>query len=113
MDEVLSATLSGAVDDRLAYLTTLAETSDASSRAALTLTEIPHLVEVIREMLADHTPDQRGRCHRCSRRPWRRSTGCAIWWTAYRHLIGDSSPPTLATRRHSLGHAPVIADTKH
>ncbi|MGH4021066.1 MAG: DUF4254 domain-containing protein [Pseudonocardiaceae bacterium] len=99
MDEVLSLTLRNSVYQRLSYLDTLASNADLRSRAALADTEIARMTTAWRALLAEHEPDEHGRCPQCS--GWRRRRGhpCSVWTTAHRHLITDDAPTTSGTGR--------------
>ncbi|MGH3752942.1 MAG: hypothetical protein ACRDRP_09635 [Pseudonocardiaceae bacterium] len=87
MDEVLVSTLQAAVIGRLDYLDTLITDADEPSRAALAETELSRLTAGWRALLAEHQPDEHGRCPQCS--GWRRGHKfpCSVWVIAHQHLI--------------------------
>lgn len=87
MDQVLVATLTTAVEDRLDLLDDLADRNDAASLAQLAESELPSLTATIRDLLLAHQADERGRCRGCRVR-WRRRA-CPVRTCLYRHLIGD------------------------
>ncbi|MEV6639694.1 hypothetical protein [Amycolatopsis sp. NPDC051371] len=102
MDEVLSSALRDAVFGRLDYLDRLAEEGDQHSKAALADSEIVRLTGAFRALLADHEPDEHGRCRSCAATPWRHRARCMVWKAAYRDLVGDAVHRTAAPGRHSL-----------
>jgi hypothetical protein len=91
MGEILTSTLHDAVLGRLDYLERLAVEGDRRSRAALAETEIPRLTVAWRAVLAEHGPDERTRCPRCSGWFRARPHPCSVWTTAYHYLIGAVS----------------------
>ncbi len=108
MDEVLASTLRHAVCERLNYLDTLVAEADQESRAALADTEITRLASAWRALLAEHEPEHRGRCPRCS--GWLRPPRpCSVWTIAHRHLIADDTPAASGTARHASHRRPVTA----
>lgn len=100
MDENLTATLTAGVYERLDYLDRLALEGDDLSRAALAETEILRLTTAWRELLSQHSPDERGRCPQCSgwRRPHRHP--CTVWTTAHQ-LIAADGPSAAEPGRHA------------
>lgn len=88
MDEILAATLSRAVHDRLNCLNNFAHMAGPPS--VLADAEIVRLTETVREMLAQHGPDDSGRCRQCSGWFRRRQHPCSVWTVAHQHLIGFS-----------------------
>jgi hypothetical protein len=111
MDEVLTSTLQDAVFGRLDYLEHLADEGDQQSKAALADTEIGRLTGAFRALLAEHAPDEHGRCPHCS--GWLRpqSHPCSVWDTAHRHLLTAENAPPPRTGRHTFapGHASTRA----
>jgi hypothetical protein len=101
MDEILASTLSDAVHDRLDYLDKLAAEGDPPCRAALAGTEIARLTSGWRTLLAEHEPDEHGRCPQCSGLLRPRRHPCTVWTTAHQHLITEDGPPTATTGRHA------------
>jgi hypothetical protein len=101
MDEVLATTLRDAVHQRLDYLDTLVAEADLQSRAALAESEIARLTTAWRALLAQHQPDEDGRCPQCSgwRRP--RKFPCSVWITAHQHLIAADGPLAAGPGRHT------------
>jgi hypothetical protein len=51
--------------------------------------EMPRLIAVVVALLADHEPDEDGRCRVCA--GWRRPRGarCSVWVTAHRYVVVD------------------------
>ncbi|MDQ3276292.1 MAG: hypothetical protein M3Q39_15035 [Actinomycetota bacterium] len=95
MDEVLASTLHDAVYQRLDYLDRLVTEADLPSRAALADTEVARMTAAWRVLLAQHKPNEHGRCPQCSgwRRP--RKFPCSVWTTAHEHLISvDRAAPS-------------------
>jgi hypothetical protein len=100
MDGVLFSALREATLCWLDRLETLARDADAPSRAALAQNELFRLAEAWRVLLAEHEPDERGRCPRCS--GWcrrRRGYHCSVWMTAHRCLVVDDMS---GLARHSI-----------
>jgi hypothetical protein len=87
MDDVLSSAIRDATYGWLTRLETLIHDADLPSRAALAETETSRLIRAWRGLLAEHEPDQNGRCRRCS--GWRRHRAfpCSVWVTAHRYLV--------------------------
>lgn len=109
MDEVLAATLQGAVHERLDYLDTLVAEADLPSCAALAESEIARLTAAWRAVLAEHQPDGDNRCPQCSGWRRRRRFPCSVWITAHHHLISADGPPAVGLGRHArVGDCPSI-----
>ena len=87
MDDVLSTALREATYEWFERLETVARDADAESQAALAQTELVRLTEAWRALLAEHEPDEDGRCPQCS--GWRRpkSFPCPVWLCAHRRLV--------------------------
>jgi hypothetical protein len=124
MGEMLASPLQAALYRRLDYLERLVADGDQRSRAVLADTEITRLTAAWRALLAEHTPDQRGRCPQCSGLRRRRRHPCSVWTTAYRHLInGDTPAPGTASapdsgrsvcwRSRDRGPPPAAEPTTH
>lgn len=109
MDEVLASALQGAVFGQLDYLDHLARDGDEQSKAALADTEICRLTGAVRAILADHAPDEQGKCRVCRAMPWRRRARCTVWGAAYSHLASDPASRAGPRGRHSLrsSHAAI------
>ena len=101
MDAVLSAALRDGTYGWLDRVLIVLRDADMPSRAALAETEMPRLIGALLALLADHEPDEDGRCRRCSR--WRRRRGvrCSVWVTAHRYLVG-SDVDSDASGRHAV-----------
>jgi hypothetical protein len=84
---VLSAALRDGTYGWLERVAAVLRDADPPSRAALAEIEMPRLIAALLALLADHEPDEDGRCRRCSRWPRRRAVHCAVWVTAHRHLV--------------------------
>jgi hypothetical protein len=100
VDEILGQVLRNAVWERLDMLTEPRagdRSPDSSPNAAAAAAdrggEIFRLVEGWRSMLAAHEPDQRGDCPECSSRWRRQRSPCAIWRSAYEHLVDGGLAP--------------------
>jgi hypothetical protein len=102
MDDVLSAALRDATYGWLSRLETLIFHADLPSRAALAETEMSRLIAAWRALLAEHEPDEDGRCPRCSgRRRHRRGYRCSVWVTAHRHLVVNDAASD-GSGRHAM-----------
>jgi hypothetical protein len=99
MDKVLAATLHTAAIDRLDLLDRLAEQGDPRAHAVLIETEVLRLTAGWRAVLAEHRPDEHGRCSRCTRRRWRAAGTCSVWEILHRCLFDDGELPG-GTGRH-------------
>jgi hypothetical protein len=101
MDGVLSSALHDATYGWLDRLDALLREADLPSRAALTEGEVPRLISALRALLGEHESDEDGRCRRCT--GWRRRHAyrCAVWVTAYRHLVASDTTEVDAGR-HAL-----------
>jgi hypothetical protein len=88
MDDVLFSALRDATYGWLNRLEILIWEADLPSRAALAETEMGRMIGAWRALLAEHEPNEEGRCPRCpGRRRTRRRNRCAVWVTAHRHLV--------------------------
>ncbi len=100
MDEILAATLSQAVHERLDYLDTLFECADDRSLSALADIEITRLTDTLRDMLDQHRPDARGRCRQCSGLFRHRAHPCSLWTVAHQHLVTADGAGSAGSGRH-------------
>jgi hypothetical protein len=102
MDRVLSSAWRDGTYGSLNRALTILREGDVPSRAALAELEMPRLIDALLALLADHEPDEDGRCRRCSR--WRRRRGirCSVWVTAHRHLVGTNDVSGKRGGRHVL-----------
>jgi hypothetical protein len=92
MDQVLASALRDATYGWLDRLEMLVRDADEPSRAALAQSELIRMTSAWRALLAEHEPDEDGRCPRCSR--WRRRLRgyqCSVWVSAHRHLVVDGA----------------------
>ncbi|SMD20631.1 hypothetical protein [Kibdelosporangium aridum] len=101
MNEVLASTLRKAVYERLDYLDRLVNEADVPSRASLADSEIARMTAAWRSLLADHEPDERGRCRACGGWRRRRPHPCSVWTTAHKNLIVVDTRSTPTTGRHT------------
>lgn len=101
MDEILAATFSHAVYGRLDYLDTLVDKADERSLSALANTEITRLTDTLRDMLAQHRPDESGRCRQCSGWFRHRAHPCSVWTVAHEHLVAAGGASSVGTGRHT------------
>jgi hypothetical protein len=102
MDAVLSSALREATYGWLGQLETLVSDADAASQAALAEREMVRLIVAWRALLAEHEPDEEGRCRRCAGWRRRRAHPCSVWKTAHRYLVLEDVPPA-GVARHSIG----------
>ncbi|MGQ0841495.1 hypothetical protein [Actinokineospora sp.] len=72
-----------------------------ATRAALADTEIIRLTLAWRTLLAEHRPNEHGRCPQCSGWLRPRQHPCSVWTTAHQHLITAEATTTQVTRRHA------------
>lgn len=87
------------VRTRLAELTEAAAAGNPGERAELGSAEVPKLVAALRDLLAEHAPDAKGRCRTC-RKGWLRrksASPCRGFLAAYLALVlsGDSAASDL------------------
>lgn len=104
MDAVLSSALRDAIYGWLDRLDAVVAAADDPSLAVLAETELIRLAVTLRALLAEHKPDEDGRCPRCS--GWRRRRGyrCSVWVTVHRHLIVDDAA-ACEVGRHTMNGA--------
>ncbi|QIZ37920.1 hypothetical protein FDZ84_29345 [Saccharopolyspora sp. ASAGF58] len=81
--------------------------SDGDDRAvtAVARSEVPHLIDAVRTLMAGHEPNEIGECPACSRtlwrwqKPWRRPTSpCKPYLAARRALFNETDEPRHALR---------------
>lgn len=85
MDDILTATLRGSIDDHLASVEHLITDGEPQAHLAVVEGQIHRLINAMRGLLAEHDPDPRtGRCPTCST-GWHRRR-CTILTTTHRHL---------------------------
>jgi hypothetical protein len=101
MDHVLSSALRDATSGWLSRLETLVRDADVTSRAALAQTEMVRMVIAWRSLLAEHEPDEEGRCRRCAGWRRRRPYPCSVWVSAHRYLVVDDAPGS-GIARHAM-----------
>ncbi|GAA2334301.1 hypothetical protein GCM10009854_07390 [Saccharopolyspora halophila] len=100
MDAILGTVLRSAVRERLDVLSELANRGDAASLLSVARTEIPRLIEGWRTLLTAHEADEKGNCPECSGRRSPQAAPCAVWRSAYDHLVAGALAPSPA--RHQL-----------
>lgn len=105
MDEILGQVLRNAVWERLDALTELANQADAPSLLTVARSELPRLTEGWRTLLTAHESDERGNCRECSSRWRQRKAPCAVWRSAYEHLVTGGLAPRPA-RHQRPAHTP-------
>jgi hypothetical protein len=87
--------LESALAEYLADVSGRARHHDDRTVAALARTELPKLVEAVRAVLAEHSPDQFGRCVHCRRGRWGRTPRpCRAYLSAHLCLITGEDDPT-------------------
>jgi hypothetical protein len=90
--ESILGPMQAAVHNRLTEITRSAEVYDDARLAQVARAEIPLIIAALREALAEHDPDTRGRCRACRSRtprwPWRRRTRtpCRVYLAAQLRL---------------------------
>ena len=99
MHGVLSSALRDATYGWLDRLDAIDADADEASLAVLAETELARLAAALRALLAEHEPDEDGRCPRCS--GWRRRQAyrCSVWVTVHRDLV-VSDPAGYGNPRH-------------
>jgi hypothetical protein len=98
--------MQAAVHHRLSEITRTVEVCDTEQLAQVARTEIPVIIAALREALAEHNPDARGRCRACraraSRRPFRRRerTPCRVYLAAQLRLGQSENELPPSTSHH-------------
>jgi hypothetical protein len=100
MDAILGTVLRSAVRERLDVLSELAGRGDAAALVSVARAEIPRLIEGWRKLLTAHEADEKGNCPECSGRRRPQQAPCAVWRSAYDHLVAGALAPSPA--RHQL-----------
>ncbi|KEI45670.1 hypothetical protein [Saccharopolyspora rectivirgula] len=110
MDEVVGQVLRNAVWERLDMLSELANRADAQALLSVAPSELPRITAAWRALLTAHDADEKGNCPECSSR-WRpRKAPCAVWHSAYEHLITGALAPRPARHlRPAGGNMPAAA----
>ncbi|MBB5155942.1 hypothetical protein BJ970_003476 [Saccharopolyspora phatthalungensis] len=95
--------LNKSVRRRLDDLANIAANGDDHAVTEVARSEMPHLVEAVRRLMAEHEPNERGECPACSRllqrwrRPLRRpKSPCRVYLAARWALFNES--PSAARR---------------
>ncbi len=113
---------------RLESLGEQAASAEPGVLVTLARTEIRRLTDGWRGLLADHQPDDDGRCQRCAGWIRNRRWPCQVWLAAHQHLIGEATwhkprrkvrpnvfarrgPTVVAPRRRAAVGAPIAAIT--
>jgi len=76
---------------RLESLGRQAATAEPGVLVILARTEIRRLTDGWRMLLADHQPDDDGRCRLCAGWVRHRRWPCHVWLAAHQHLIGEAT----------------------
>ena len=92
-----------AVLDRLDQLSKQAGSAVPAKLEKLARSEIHRLTGGWRQLLANHQPDDSGRCPRCSGWLRRRRWPCPVWLVAHHQLIGESLAHRKRPRRPAPG----------
>jgi hypothetical protein len=88
MSSSIFGQLETALNGYLSDISRQALTSDGHTAAGLATHELPRLAAALRAVLAEHEPDDRGRCRTCRRRPLGRAqTPCRAYLTAHLCLL--------------------------
>jgi hypothetical protein len=103
--------LEASLHDYLADVSRRAQTGDELAAANLARSELPRVAAALRAVLAEHEPDENGRCRTCrTRRFGRAAAPCRAYLTAHLCLLvteedqpGDSIHINAALLRHHLG----------
>jgi hypothetical protein len=101
MASSLFGQLDRSLHDRLGDLVHRAERGDDSTALDLARVELPKIVTALRALLAEHQPDERGRCATCRRHRFSRKlpSPCRAYLAAHLCLvIADNA--ALGTQRH-------------
>ncbi|GDY32917.1 hypothetical protein [Gandjariella thermophila] len=98
--------LNKAVRQRLDDLANIAANGDDHAVTEVARSEMPHLVEAVRRLMAEHEPNERGECPACSRilrrwqRPLRRpKCPCRVYLAARWALFNESPPEVCRSAR--------------
>lgn len=103
--------LEASLHDYLADVIKRAQTGDESAALSLGRVELPRIAAALRAVLAEHEPDEQGRCRTCrTRRLGRAAAPCRAYLTAHLCLLvseedqpGDTVLINAALLRHHLG----------
>jgi hypothetical protein len=107
VDEILGQVLRNAVWERLDMLAE-SEGDDVPAPAADGDGGILRLVDGWRSLLAAHEPDKHGDCPECSSRWRRQRSPCAVWRSAYEHLVdGGLAPRPTKQEGPGVGRSPA------
>jgi hypothetical protein len=107
VDEILGQVLRNAVWERLDMLAGSAG-DDAPPPAEGADRGILRLLDGWRGLLAAHEPDQDGDCPECSSRWRRQRSPCAVWRSAYEHLV-DGGLAARPSKQEGGGVARALA----
>lgn len=72
MSSTVFSQLDKSLHEHLAALVRLATTGNDETAVELARSELPRVVAAVKALLAEHTPDERGRCPKCRTRWWSR-----------------------------------------
>lgn len=92
MNECEDCVLREAVHQYLDFLDRLVIEADLRSRTALADTEIGRMTTAWRALLAEHQPNNNGRCPHCSGWCRPRIFPCSVWTIAHDHLSISPGP---------------------
>ena len=99
MHTVLSSALRDATYGWLDRVAIVIDRADALSLSVLARTELVRMVAAWRALLAEHEPDEDGRCRSCSGwRQRRRGYRCSVWVTAHRYLVANDASAQASAR---------------
>ncbi|MEV6232728.1 hypothetical protein AB0L88_33185 [Saccharopolyspora shandongensis] len=94
------------VQQRLDVMARVVSAGDDRAVTAVARSEVPHLIEAVRTLMAEHEPNELGECPACSRtlrrwrKPWRRPRApCKVYLSARRALFDEADEPRHALRR--------------
>jgi len=111
----VSSPIFGQLETSLAdYLTYIARSTrhgDDRALARVARIELPRLVEALRAVLEEHTPDQFGRCPSCRpSRFGRTPTPCRAYLSAHLCLVAHDDEPTPAEQTMPMRRPVILAE---
>lgn len=100
MSSPIFGQLETSLADYLTNITYRAQFGDEQAAALVARLELPRVVEALKAVLDEHTPDQNGRCPNCrTRRFGRAPAPCRAYLTAHLCLVVTEEETTTPLRR--------------